>query len=298
MRWQALLRKSGHRVTMVDAFRDQPCDACVALHAKRSGRSIRRFAERWPDRPLLVALTGTDLYRDIASSEIARQSLELADRLILLQPDGVRFLPGRLHGKTRVIFQSVPRPRRLPPKRKTVFEVAVVGHLRPVKDPFRAALSARRLPADSRIKIVHCGAALSSAMQHRAESEMERNARYQWLGELPRWKTLQRLGRSRLMVLSSKLEGGANVISEALACRVPVVASRISGSIGLLGADYPGYFEYGDTGGLAELLRRAEAEPAYYRTLQAACRKRQWLVDPRLEQETWETILAEFRARG
>src|SRR5262249_6268440 len=50
---------------------------------------------------------------------------------------------------------------------------------------------------------------------------------------------------------------------------VPVLASRISGSVGLLGAKYPGYFPVGDTRALAGLLRQAEGEAAVYARLGA-----------------------------
>ena len=293
-RWRTLLRENGHRVTVADAYMRQSCDVVIALHAKKSADSIQRFATICPDRPLVVVLTGTDLYGDIATNRAAQRSLELADRLVLLQPDGKRALHKRHHGKVRVIYQSVPKFQPLAQPLKTCFEVTVIGHLRPVKDPFRAALAARRLPKDSKVRIVHCGQALSESMRRQAEREMSRNDRYRWLGELPRWQTLRRLSRSRLMVLSSKLEGGANVVSEALACQVPILSSRISGSIGLLGEDYPGYFETGDTWVLRELLRRAECDAGFYRSLMDACRDREWLIEPTLESDTWEALLAEF----
>lgn len=293
-RWRSLLRESGHRVTIANAFTGQACDVCVALHAEKSAESIRRFSELCPGRPLVVVLTGTDLYRDIASSRAAQRSLALADRLVVLQPDGIQALPQGVRAKARVIYQSVPKSRVLPQRLTTCFEVTVIGHLRAVKDPFRAARAARRLPVDSRIKIVHCGQALTDSMRRQAEAEMSRNPRYQWLGELPRGQTMRRLARSRLMVLSSKLEGGANVVSEALACQVPILSSRISGSIGLLGEDYPGFFPTGATEELSKLLRRAEIDMPFYRSLVKACRKRQWLIEPRRERQTWEALLAEF----
>lgn len=292
-RWRTRLGEVGHRVTITDAYADQACDVGVFLHAKKNAPAIRRFAESRPQLPLIVALTGTDLYRDIAVNQAAQHSLDVADRLILLQPDGIQALDRRYRHKARVIYQSVPPVRPLPSKLKSCFEVIVIGHLRPVKDPFRTAHAARYLPATSRIRIVHCGQALSQAMRRQAEREMARNARYRWLGELPRWKTRQRLARSRLMVLSSKSEGGANVVSEALACRVPMLTSRISGSIGLLGANYPGYFPTGDTRALTQLLRRAEEDSAFYRQLVAACRDREWLIEPKLERQSWQSLLAE-----
>ncbi len=149
--------------------------------------------------------------------------------------------------------------------------MCVLGHLRPVKDPFRTALAARLLPASSRVRVLHLGAALSEEMAERARQEAAANPRYRWLGELPRWRALRVLGRCRLLALTSEMEGGANAISEAAALSVPVIASRIGGSVGLLGADYPGYFPVGDTAALARLLERAETDTRFYRTLRRGC---------------------------
>jgi glycosyltransferase involved in cell wall biosynthesis len=163
-----------------------------------------------------------------------------------------------------------------------------------VKDPFRAAQAARRLPAASKIRITHLGAALSPSIEARATAEMRRNPRYCWLGEVPQARARQLLDRSRLMVLSSKAEGGANVVSEALACGVPILSTRISGSIGLLGEDYPGYFEVGDTRALAGLLQRCENESVFYRLLQSHCRRAAKLTTPSKEKEAWRELLDEL----
>lgn len=294
VRWGRLLRELGHRVDVEESFCGLPCDVLIALHARRSADSIARFAALYADKPLIVALTGTDLYGDIHDCRAAKRSLDLASRLVLLQPDGIKELPQRHREKARVIFQSVEPLRRRSEPLKTAFEVCVVGHLRPVKDPFRAAMAARLLPAESRIQIVHLGAALAPEMERRARSEVASNPRYRWLGELPRWQARRRLARSRLLVLTSKMEGGANVVSEALADGVPVVSSRISGSVGMLGEDYPGYFPVGDTRALAELMRRAEQEPRFLRTLTTWCRKRAEITAPARERESWRQLLTEF----
>src|SRR5262249_3880652 len=144
------------------------------------------------------------------------------------------------------------------------FKVVVLGHLRHEKDPFRTALALRLLPAESRIRVTHLGRALTVPMQRRAKKLSATEPRYRWLGEVPRRRARKILAQSHLLVLSSRMEGGANAISEALADGVPILASRISGSIGLLGARYPGFFETGDTEGLARLLTRAETDPRYY----------------------------------
>lgn len=293
-RWAKLLRDLGHRVTIADEFKRQPCDALVALHARKSAKSIKRFARHRPGDPLLVTLTGTDLYKDIHRSRAARRSLELASRLILLQPHGIGELDGALHGKARVILQSAEPPKSALAPLKRYFEVCVSGHLRPVKDPFRTARAALRLPAKSRVRITHVGAALSEAMKTRAEAEMGRNPRYQWLGEVSQARALKLLSRSRLMVISSKSEGGANVIAEALACRVPILASRISGSLGMLGEEYPGYFPVGDTQALADLMQRAETDPGYYAELQESVESLRPRIAPGEEAARWAALLGEF----
>jgi glycosyltransferase involved in cell wall biosynthesis len=162
-----------------------------------------------------------------------------------------------------------------------------------VKDPFRTALAARKLPPTSRIRVRHLGAALEAGTAGRARQEERRNPRYRWLGDQPRGRALRVLARSRLLVLTSWLEGGANALSEALACSVPVLASRIDGSIGLLGRGYPGYFTAGDTTALRDLLRRAETDPRFYARLTAACRKRRPLVAPDRERRRWAALLRE-----
>ncbi len=295
VRWGRILRGLGHRVVIARAYRREPCDLLIALHARRSAASIRAFRRLHPDRPAVLALTGTDVYNDIHSSERARQALEIATRIVVLQPLAHRELPARLRPRVETIYQSAsPTPAPPPPSRRS-FDVAVVGHLRPVKDPFRAALAARGAPADSRLRILQAGAALSAAMDRRARREEARNPRYQWLGELPRWKARRLIAGSRVLVLSSLTEGGAHVISEAVVDGVPVLASRIPGSVGLLGRDYPGYFPVRGTVALRRLLVRCEKDPTFLAELRRRCRARAALFDPARERAAWKHLLGVIR---
>ena len=66
----------------------------------------------------------------------------------------------------------------------------------------------------------------------------------------------------------------ARLIVEAVTAGVPVIASRISGNVGMLGEDYPGYFTLGDATDCAAILRRAETDRVFYRRLVKACAKR------------------------
>lgn len=290
-RWAALLRELGHRVSVEQHWSGGTADLMIALHARRSGDSIRAYAERFPHHPLVVTLTGTDLYRDIESDRSAQDSLALATRLVVLQELGAKALPREFRAKTQVIYQSARRVRAVPPL-ASCFEVAVSGHLREEKDPFRAAAAAALLPADSRIRVTHLGGALSEAMAEEASAWAAREPRYRWLGELPHWRALRVLARSRLLVVSSRMEGGANVISEALAVRVPVIASRVPGNVGMLGARYPGYYALGDERALARLLVRAERDGAYRSLLTRACAARARLVTPERERQGLKDMLA------
>ncbi len=187
-RYRRILERLGHRVHLTTAYEDDPCDVLIALHARRSHHSIRRFSQRAPGKPLVVVLTGTDLYRDIHSDADAQESLELATRLVVLQRMGLPELPERHRAKTHVIYQSVIgcHPVGHPPSR--YFRVAVVGHLRAEKDPLRTALAARQLPPESRIRVVHAGSALEAEWRAAASRENEENRRYRWLGVLPHWR--------------------------------------------------------------------------------------------------------------
>jgi len=97
-----------------------------------------------------------------------------------------------------------------------------------------------------------------------------------------------------LLVQTSLSEGGANVISEAIAASVPILASAIPGSIGLLGQDHPGYFPVGDEQALSALLWRAETDTEFYESLQERSRSLRPLVDPAREMASWEQLLQEL----
>jgi putative glycosyltransferase (TIGR04348 family) len=267
----------------------------IALHARRSHDSIARFAAAFPQRPLVVMLTGTDLYADIRVDAAAKLSLRLATRLVVLQHAGLLELAPSLRCKTRVIYQST-RPVKKPAALKSSFEVCISGHLREVKDPFRLNAALKYLPAQSRICAVQLGGAMSDSMKKEAERRMRREPRYRWLGEVTHGAALKRLARARLMVISSRMEGGANVVTEALATGVPIIASRISGNIGMLGQDYAGYFPFGDERALARVLWRAESDPEFYARLKRQCGARRGLTHRSREKTALRRLLREVQA--
>ncbi len=294
LRWARMLRDLGHRVRLSCALDDAP-DLLIALHAKRSASGVERFADAHPDRPLVVALTGTDLYRDLPRSRAAQRALDRASAVIALQPAALAALAPRWRHKTHVILQSVEPLRSNPPPRRRSFDVCVVGHLREVKDPMRPALASRLLPPGSRIAVVQVGAALEERFADAARREMDRNARYCWLGERPRWQARRLVARSRLALVPSLIEGGSHAAVEALVAGTPLLASAIDGNVGQLGEGYPGLFPPRDTAALADLMLRAERDARFLAQLARWCRR----LRPRFEPARERAALARLlRALG
>ena len=297
LRWAAMLRALGHRAVLVAPGEAPRCDLLIALHARRSVPSVERSLREAPERPIVVALTGTDLYRDIQVDAQAQRALEVAALLIVLHSGAAAELPARLRGKARLVPQSAPRPARKRSPAARAFAVAVVAHLRSEKDPLRTALAARLLPSDSRLRVVHAGRALTKAMGAAARKEQRHNPRYRWLGEVPRWKARALIAASRLLVVTSEMEGGANVVSEAVAAGTPVIASRIPSMEAILGRDYPGLFPLGDERALAALLLRAERDQDFLADLRGRCLLLRPLLSPAREKAALRSLLAELLPR-
>jgi putative glycosyltransferase (TIGR04348 family) len=291
LRWATLLRRKGHSVRVALQWQGERCDALIALHARRSHASIVAFKKQ-TETPLIVVLTGTDLYKDLpAGSPEARESLTLADRLIVLQDAALAELPALARRKARVVYQSAdPVVRHNPPR--DVFRVAVVGHLRGEKDPFRAAASLVRLGNFS-IEVVQIGAALEASFAEDAKKWSEREPRYRWLGGMPHGRALGWIARSHALVVSSLMEGGANVIAEAARIGTPVLASRMSGNLGMLGRNYAGFFPIGNDAALARLVERAMTEKSFYANLKKQLRTRRHLFKPSAERAALNRVLHE-----
>ena len=289
LRWATLLRAGGHRVRVDVAWNGEPCDALIALHARRSHESIARYAAS--KKPLVVTLTGTDLYRDLPASAEARASLEAADRVIVLQDAALTEVDPAIRPKVRVVYQSAePRLTHRPPK--APFRVTVIAHLRAEKDPLRAAAALARLPGEA-IEVVQIGEALDNELAREAQDWVAREPRYRWLGGMTHRQALAWMAKSHVLVVSSVMEGGANVIAEAARIGTPVIASRMSGNLGMLGVDYPGYFPVTDDAALANLLKKVANEAKFYRQLKTALRARRKLFAPTAERAALARVLRE-----
>ena len=284
-RWSRFLREK-YKVSLAVQWDGIPCDAMIALHARRSAASVAAYSDAYPAQPLIVVLTGTDLYKDILINADAQHSLLSATQLVVLQSAALQELDIHLRNKTHVIYQSAPslkplnKNRAKPPR---YFDVTMIGHLRIEKDP-ATFMHAAKLLKSKNVRLIHIGGALDPALGKQAEKTQQLYPRYQWLGNLAHAETRQRLKRSQLMVITSTMEGGANVIIEAVTSGVPVLASDISGNRGMLGEKYAGYFPLGDRLKLAHLIDRAAGDAKFYGRLQTQCAARATLFAPERER--------------
>ncbi|MEO8805459.1 MAG: selenoneine biosynthesis selenosugar synthase SenB [Burkholderiaceae bacterium] len=293
-RWQKFLAPVAD-VQIVLAWDGAPADALIALHARRSADSIERFHARHPHVPLALVMTGTDLYRDIRTDAGAQHALKCASHVVVLQDEGLQALPAEVRARARVIVQSATKLARR--DRATVaFELIAVGHLREEKDPATLMAAARLLPADAPLQVTHIGGALDPVLGALARETSQACPRYRWLGALPRAAARRQIARAGALVHMSRIEGGANVVIEAVRSGVPVLASRIDGNVGLLGTDYGGYFPVGDAPALARLMQRAASDDSFLAHLRTQCALREPRFTPATERAAVRSLLADMLA--
>ncbi|WP_418319302.1 selenoneine biosynthesis selenosugar synthase SenB [Piscinibacter sakaiensis] len=290
-RWARML-KTDCRIGIVTHWRGEPCDLLIALHARRSAAAVADFAAAHPDRPCIVVLTGTDLYRDIGFDASAQASLRLAHRLVVLQDQGLQALPAAVRGKAVVIYQSARRLQAMPPPARGL-KVVCVAHLRDEKDPLTLLRAAARLRESPEISFTLIGDALDAEIGAAVQAACRELPSLRWLGGLPRPATRQHIRRSQVLVNSSRMEGGAHVILEAAQSATAVVASRIPGNVGMLGDTHAGLFDLGDDASLAGLLSRAAADPAFLHRLRSDTLARADLFEPAEEQRRLRQLITE-----
>ena len=299
-RYAEFFRSAGWKVVVARDYHGEDVDVMIALHARKSARAALAFRHMHPNRPLVVVLTGTDLYRDLPASKTARRALAAATTIVTLQPEGLRRIPQSMRARARSIVQSAALAKaagRSNRKDDRARRMCVIGHLRLEKDPLRAAYAVRTLPKDVPVHVIQAGRALVPRFAAAARTEMRRNRGYQWLGELPKGAARRLLCSSDAMIISSIMEGGANVVCEAIACAVPILASRIPGNVGILGRHYPGLFPARNTAALATLMRRASLDHQFLPRLSRWIHRLRPLVAPNRERGEWIALIRELAAR-
>lgn len=292
LRWAGMLRRLGARVRVVERWNGEACELLVAVHAVKSRDSVLTADAALPGLRIVVLLAGTDIYPQFAPEPATLAALHRADALIALQPRTVDNLPPELRARTRTIVQSAtvaaqPRPR-------DHFRACVLAHLRPVKSPLLAVQALALLPRDLPLQVHLAGEARTPALADAVRAAARREPRFVWHGDLPRRRALALLAGSHVCIVASSAEGGANVVTEAIACGTPLLATAVPGNTGLLGDDWPALFPVHSAAALAELLQRAANDSAFYQLLVARTRALHPLVDPRHELAAWQRLLADL----
>lgn len=279
-------------------------DALIALHARRCADSIEAWHAAVGPQSAAVVLTGTDLYGDLpgqdeAAAQAVMQSLRLAGKIVVLQDQALLQLPPAHRSRARVILQSTTAWRPLPKTDPATrgLRAVVVGHLRQEKDPATLQAAALLLRGSS-IRIDHLGAALEPSLAAAARATADACPDYRWLGALPHAQARKAIQRAHVLVHCSRIEGGAHVIMEAVRSGTPVLASRVSGNVGMLGADYAGYFPAADATALADALRRFQQDVDFRVTLQRQCSARAELFSPEREGAELDAMVAALLSAG
>jgi putative glycosyltransferase (TIGR04348 family) len=299
-RWRAMLAPSFEAIVQNDWHdsQDDACDLLIALHARRTHATVARYREAHPHAPLIVTLTGTDLYKDLAAKPPdadALDSIHLANALIVLQEDAIRHVPKTARNNAHVIYQSCP-PLPAATRARGRLQCVVVGHLRDEKSPQTIFAAVRLLAHERSIFIDHIGAGLDPALEREAHALAATHPNYRYLGALPHESTRAAIASAHVLIHPSIMEGGANVVVEAVVSGTPVVASRMSGNVGMLGADYPGYFPVGHSRRLASMLRTLAKNPATLATLRQFARQRKPLFAPALESAKLHALVGSLLA--
>lgn len=288
--------RSAYRVNVVAQWSQGEEALMIALHARKSAPSIAAWRAARPRQPLVVTLTGTDLYRDIEIDAGAQRSLATADILVVLNEHGANRLPPAYRGKCRVVLQS-SQSRLMPQKTSRHLRALMVGHLRDEKDPRTYFRAAQRLAERHDIRLDHVGAALDAVLGEEAAQLAAAQPNYRWLGGISHRSVLRRIQSAHVLVHPSRMEGGAHVVIEAIRSGTPVLASRIDGNLGLLGDDYQGTFAVGDDLALAKLLERTRDEPNFLQALQRQVAARADRFSPGAESATLRGLVAELLRR-
>lgn len=291
LRWAGLLRQLGHHVTIATEWRNPPSDVLITVHAVKSAASVLAASNDQPGIRIVTLLAGTDIYPTFAPGDEAQAALLRADALLALQPHALDLLPPELLAKSRTIVQSATTTATA---KRDAFTATVIAHLRPIKQPHIAIEAIEMVPANLDLRLVVAGSRLDDDYGQRVADLVQSSPHAEWVGALSRRATKQLIASSHICIVPSSAEGGANVVSEAIAAGTPVLCTAIPGNLGLLGDDWPGVFPVGDAAALAALLTRTATEKPFLDDLCLRTDQLQSMVDPSTERQAWHALLLEL----
>jgi glycosyltransferase involved in cell wall biosynthesis len=290
-RYAQMLRASGINASIYEPSQIE--DACthsgqrtvaIVLNAARSSEAVTTFVAE--QIPVMLVMTGTDLYGALSPEQSgseryqrAEQALHLARLILVLQAeagDEIRRRWPKLADRVHCVLQtSAPRKPYAPvmTQHSKTIRFLVAGHIREEKDPRTAFIGFHRAFPDGwatradggrvPVRLIHVGSHQDKML---AQELIRLGAQYPGIlleGPLSHAQTLRQMTHVHCLIQSSVSEGGALVVSEAVACRLPVIASAIPAHRGQMGADYPGFFKTGDPDDLARVLQQFVSDDVF-----------------------------------
>ena len=269
-------------------------DCFVALNARRSAGAVEEFRDACPESDVVVVLTGTDInHPEMANAtSLTRQTMQDADRLVLLHEGSLPLVPEDWHEKCQVIYPSVILPEGLShhPDDTNAFSVVMAGNVRSEKN-IPVVMAACGLLSDDSVVSVEVYGLADEVLAQKMRVASESIPSFDWRGKISHSLLMEKLATSDVLLNSSTQEGGANAICEAISLGLPVVASRISGNVGMLGEKYGGYFPSGDARALADLLSRCAENQVFYHSLKQQIEARALLFTYAEESRLWLEVV-------
>jgi glycosyltransferase involved in cell wall biosynthesis len=286
-----LLTQAGHAAQAINTDMPPPADAMISLHATKTLAASKRFKVHSPNAKLIIYLTGTDLYREQTNNNPEfQEALILADVLVVGQRASLASIPADFQDKSHFVPASVllPSLKKVSPPPSP--SLALIGHLRPVKNPFLMNIALVEL-VELKLDAFTLGAALEPSMLADAEAWQLADSRFHWLDDVPYTEALSWIEQVDFTLNTSHSEGGSNSVAESIVLGTPVLASKIEGNVGMLGDDYLGYFEPNNASSLARLIQRSITDHSFHKKLLQQIAELQENFLPEKEVAGWLKLL-------
>ena len=263
----------------------------IVLNAFRCAQQVQEFVKA--KIPVLLVMTGTDLYGALSPKkknghayQQAEQAMLNATLIMTLQSQAQQEIAQRwpqLAKRLHCVVQTSPvRKPFAPPltSRSKTVRFLIAGHIREEKDPRTAFLAFHKAfpegwaqQADGRrtpVRLIQVGGEQEKSLATEMKKLASRFPGIRMEGTLSHAQTMRQMTQVHALLQPSVSEGGALVVAEAVACRLPIIASNIAAHLGQLGATYPGLFPVGDVDALAQTLVKFIADEAYRGSLLTA----------------------------
>jgi len=265
----------------------------IALNARKSAGEIFDFRRRLPESSIVALLTGTD----VNHSEMEQfgsdtlKALELSDRIVSLHEGFSHRLPDDLLIKTKVIYPSVQLAEDINHRPSEPWKVIIAGNFREEKNPDLMMQAVSKL-TNSPLHLHAYGG--GGDYQAKLERTAKKYAQFHFHGVQEHDALLADMQSARVLLNTSTEEGGANAICEAVSLGLPVIASKIDGNVGMLGADYAGFFTSGDVDSLIDILVRVAEDINFYQTLKRQVTERAPFFSYQREMEEWTALVRQM----